>query len=352
MDARACGVFLATTSNGSVEATQTLVVVRKDKLEIHARIAAATGQAGFAWVLPVPGDPTVALGDAKVFEDLAFTQPHLSFPSAAGRGGCGGFGATVGMKSAAGGSNGQDVTVLEGGKLGGYQYSVLEGSSSAGVVAWAKDNGYTVPDGLEAALSPYAEAGMRFVVAQLDPASADPRGYVLDPLVVTLARPADGTWTYPLALMKLSETTLSSVLFFVLADKRYRVSNYGGMELDAFANEIGKRGEGAEYDEVLDEVTAAGDGRLFITELAEDLRDGYAPQSLADLMDSDAFYLTRLYARVPHEAVTDATVTYATQAGEVSNYATATTGGSASAGWLLLLAIGLGTIAGRRRAPA
>jgi hypothetical protein len=114
----------------------------------------------FAWVLPVPGIPTV-----KVSSDLAFTRlqqasnPQYNFTTEVEgrckrrRGSDSGSGATAADGSfgagGSGGAAGEDVNILDSGTVGPYDYVVIRPESSYAqvgdvVVEWLTNEGYDV----------------------------------------------------------------------------------------------------------------------------------------------------------------------------------------------------------------
>lgn len=328
--ARPCGALFPSRidQNLALDAQRALVVVREATIEMHLQMRAATDGAGFAWVLPVAGDPTLALGDAKVFDALdALTTPTVELSS--GDSGGGGFGCGSAADAKGGGDGRQNgVQHFGGGVLGDYTYDIIAGTSASAIETWLDDHGYLVADGFAAAIAPYA-GKMSFVAVRLDPKAALETD--LTPLVVTVPRSFATTITYPLALAKLSTDDLAPVVLWVLADKRYRVANFGSAELQAVANAMRaalQRDEPAEYDAAVNRLTDEAGGRLAVTEFAGELDDTSLAAALGALRDDDAHYLTRIYLSVPKEALEDLVITFAANAPDVEPRATADAGGA------------------------
>ncbi|PKN55153.1 MAG: hypothetical protein CVU56_22765 [Deltaproteobacteria bacterium HGW-Deltaproteobacteria-14] len=328
--AQACGGFFQTepTQNLAIDAQRALFVWHEKTVDVHLQLVADTDGAEFAWVVPVPVQPELSLGDAAVFDALdALTTPSIQIVRDAGGGG--GF---CGSADAAGGlaPNQDGVQHFGGGVLGDYQWDLIAGDSATAVGAWLGDHGYVLPDAFAAAAQPYLDDGMRFLAVRLTPTARD-GALDLQPLVVTMPRPGDSRLVFPLGFSKVSAIDVTPVVLYVLADKRYRVANAASVELRTVAAELGRRfdqGDSAAYEDVVDGLTDAGGGRFVVTEFAGDLA-GQPTLSgeLTALLDADTHYLTRLFARVPRASLEDLVITFANEAQDVSNHAIADAGG-------------------------
>ena len=87
--ARACGAFFPSASGGEATfgAQQALVVVKSDTVDVHVAVDLDATAEGVAWVVPVPMVPTLSLGDAAVFDQLAdLTTPTISWKDEGGGG--------------------------------------------------------------------------------------------------------------------------------------------------------------------------------------------------------------------------------------------------------------------------
>ena len=356
-DARACGGFFrtVTSANLAIDAQRALLVWRADTVDVHLQLVASTDGTPFAWVLPVPPGPTLALGDRAVFDALdALTTPSVELYRDSGGGGGGGFcGASDASKGANLAPPETGVQHFGGGLLGNYQWDLIQSGDATAVATWLTDHGYLVPDNFAAAAAPYVT--MQFLAVRLAP-SADDDALDLQPLVVTMPRPGDAKLMFPLGFSRLSAPDVTPVVLYTLADKRYRVQNAASAELATVATEIGRRydaGLATDYDLAVDALTAPAGGRFVVTEYAHDLGLGAGlPTALADLLDADAHVLTRLYARVPRASLDDLVITFANEAAEVDNhaYADAAAHGGPTALAFGLVGLLLATGALRRRA--
>jgi hypothetical protein len=347
-----CGMFFPSTleSPSSMNAQHVLLVWKEATIDMHVQVVASGGAESFAWVLPVAENPQVALGSNDVFADLqTYTAPLIHFPEPSPSGGGGGCGAVdaAGANFKAGGDL-QGVLSLATGELGNYSYDVVKASSADEMIQWLTAEGYAIPEGSAAALTPYVSAGMAFLWARLKPDTTEEELLSLDPLVLTVPRPVNSQLMFPLALSASSGDKTMETKIFTLAEKRYRASNYGSTELQTFANFVLQEGW-FDYNEALDELTRQSAGKLMLTEFAKDLRtQSDVPDSISALMGDQSFYLTRLHARTPVENLTDAILTFAADAAEVNNEVTASHNTAPAA---LPAALLLVLLFGRRRRP-
>jgi hypothetical protein len=333
--ARACGAFFpaVTQGNAAIDAERTLIVWGADEIAIHAQIAAETTATDYTWVLPVPANPQLSLGDAAIFDGLdALTEPTITLLADSADGGGTGCCVLGGSDRAGGAGNlgGQGgVTLFEGGTLGSYEYQILSGTAGGQIADWLTSNGFAVPEGAAQAFQPYAAGGMRFVAAKVSRSASAAPLQALEPLVITFPRPVGAEFVYPLGLGKLSAAGFVPVLLYVLADQRQRVANYGSTDLQQVATEMRRQRDSvgdAEYGTAVDALTAEAGGRLFVTEFARDLSALPAeqvPAALAAAVAGQTPYLTRLFARTPAASLEDTVITFATAAPEVLPAATA-----------------------------
>lgn len=329
--ARPCGAFIpdSVTSNVAVDAQRALLVLHERTVDMHLQLTADTDGSSFAWVLPVPGVPTLALGDPAVFDALdELTTPRITAPAASSSGGgfCGSADDAGGLRGDTGG-----VQHFGGGALGDYSWDIVGGTDAAAVAAWLTDHGYVLPDGFDTIVSAYD--GMNFLAVRLDP-EARAEGLPLAPLVVTVERPGDSRLLFPLGVSRLSANAITPVIIYTLADQRYRVANAASAELGAVGGELRARlgaHESFDYEAAVDAMTARGGGRLVITEHAQEHDPADVPAALAAVMGEDARYVTRLFARVPRAALEDLVITFAFEGGDVDSTLVVDAGGGGAA---------------------
>jgi len=110
-------------------------------------------------------------------------------------------------------------------KEGEYSFSVL--GKDEQVSAWLKSKGYTPPAGADQAVSPYVQAGMRVVVAQVDPNRVELVGgdrAQLSPIRFWTEQPYD---TIPNRVGLLNAPDKQELIVYVLdPEQRYETKNY------------------------------------------------------------------------------------------------------------------------------
>ncbi|MCA9518219.1 MAG: DUF2330 domain-containing protein [Myxococcales bacterium] len=341
--ARPCGVFVpdSETANVAIDAQRALLVLHERTVDMHLQLTADTDGSDFAWLLPVPDEPGLALGDQAVFDALDdLTTPRVTAPAKDSGGGGGFCGSTALDGGAANGTTG-GVQHFGSGELGGYTWDLIGGTDAAAVTAWLTDHGYAVPSGFETVVSAYT--GARWLAVKLSP-SALAVALPLEPLVVTVPRPGDSRLLFPLGVSKPSAKAVTPLVIYTLADQRYRVANAASAELDDVGDELRARlddGESFEYEAAVDAMTERGGGLLVVTEHAGHHDPASVPAALAAVMGSDAQYLTRLFARVPAASLQDLVITFAFEGGDVESTLIVDNGGPSGAMNLAWALVGL-----------
>lgn len=342
----ACGAFFRseTSQNLAIGAQRALMVVAEDTIALHLQLTADSDGAQFSWIVPVPeggGPPTVELGDQALFQALdQLTTPRVTIRRRSSSGSlCG----SSDSGPSAGPPDREGVEHFGGADLGPYTYDIIAGSDAAAVEGWLEDNAYVVPPDFADAIEPYT-ANSVFVAVRLsagEPADAA----VLRPLSITWPRAFEANLGYALGLSRLSAPEVQPVLLWILADKRQRIANYGSTDVDHLAETMKDRD--LEYNEAVTALTEEAGGRLVITEYARDLRQIPVPTEVDALLTAESFYLTRLYAEVPVDAIEDLVITFAADAPEVDNRVEVSS--SRPAGETLVLASALTFLFWRRR---
>ena len=347
--AEACGGLFCSASAPVNQAAERIIFSKNDDGTVTAvvQIQYEGPSDEFAWVLPVPGIPTV-----KVSSDLAFTRlqgasnPQYSFitevegrckrrrgsdassgaPAADGNFGTGG----------AGGAGGEGVNILDSGTVGPYDYVVIQPQASYAkvgdvVVEWLTNEGYDVvppggdPDEISSLLGAYMLEEMNLLAFRLT--KGNDTGTI---------RPIWITYESERPMIPIRPTAVAAnddmgVMVWVLGESRAVPVNYKALELNevlinwlngagnynqvviAAANEAGGHGfvsERAGSSSVYDEVVLRGFERndweairisaeeLPATELVEELAwrfsgwDGFREvldRHLPDHLDTDSF---------------------------------------------------------------
>ena len=232
----------------------------------------------FAWVIPVPNLPEIAVTDAELFWELSdFTAAEV--PKG---GGCEGEGAP-GYRDG--------VDVIEEQVVGPYATAILAATNATALADWLNANGYIFPEDGEAIISEYIEKEWYFVATKIN-AIEEGTGEALaegaiEPIVLSFA---SNETVYPLRISSLSTTTATppEVLLYVLADhvmvpEQYPLYiGYGNWEDNAFTLEFG--------DNVL----------------IEDL-SGYEilPELVSTYLPGDEFYLTKMRGWISADQMVD-----------------------------------------------
>jgi hypothetical protein len=169
-----------------------------------------------AWIMPVPAEAKVELGEAGLFNRLDWmTRPKIVkrktyWPfrdlGVMGRG-----------DSAGAPAPGSGVSVRQQMVLGPFAVARLGGSSGTGVTDWLRTNGYVVPSGLAANLTPYLAEKWEIVAVKLAPKEqGESMSGATPPLRLTFE---SERIVYPMRLSK-GATTAQTVTVYVAAAHR------------------------------------------------------------------------------------------------------------------------------------
>jgi Uncharacterized protein conserved in bacteria (DUF2330) len=235
----------------------------------------------FAWVIPVPNKPEIAVTDPELFSELSnFTATE--FP-----GGGGGFGCSGGA-----GTGGQDgVDVIKESVVGPYATAILSATNATVLVDWLNANGYIFPEDGEEIISEYIEKEWYFVATKINAVKEGTSEALaegaIEPIVLSFA---SDEIVYPLRISSLSAANATSpeVLLYVLADhvmvpEQYPLYiGYGNWTDNAFTLEFANNvsvGDLSEY-EIL-------------------------PELVSTYLLGDEFYLTKLRGRISADQMVD-----------------------------------------------
>jgi MYXO-CTERM domain-containing protein len=244
-----------------------LFVMGEQRVEAHIQIQYQGAAKKFAWVLPVPAVPTVAVGSQPLFTNLlAATVPayELTFASscAFGAGGNAFTGPGVVASSAAGGfEDGGGPTVVYEQSVGAFDVTVLSGGTAAEVSQWLADNGYGATAATPKLLQAYVDKSYVFVAVKLQGESGVDE---IHPLVVSYP----GTMPcVPLILTREAVLDDMGVRAFILGEHRVYPENYASVTLNDL--QVDWRNPATSYDvAVAHAVDEAPKGHGFVTEYA------------------------------------------------------------------------------------
>ncbi len=297
---------------------QMAVAMNMHETTLWDQIEYAGDPEDFVWVLPVRGGVPVELAENAFFEALegvtTITMQAPAPPRTFCSDPCAGFGAfgaaadrAPGADAGAGG-----VTVHHQAAIGPYETATIGSEDPAALVAWLRDNGYTVPDAILPTIAHYTDQHMDFAVLRLSPNFGVNQ---MQPVRVTM--PGLNP-TFPLRMVAAGVEGSVGLELFVFAEGRYGPMNFASAEVDRDAITYDWATGQFDYDARYAAAQDTADGRVWITEFAQLAPDwqiaGYVsydeagePHYARDDWDVvtrhlDAPYLTRLTAdlRVAH----------------------------------------------------
>jgi hypothetical protein len=230
----------------------------------------------FAWVVPVPGIPEIAVTDAELFRELSkFTVSAI--PGGSGLG-CG--------ASAPPPDDGIDVIAEE--VVGPYATAILSATNATVLADWLNANGYLFPEEGEDVIAGYIEQEWYFVAMKMN-VMDEGTGQALaegaiEPIVLSFATEE---MVYPMRITALSAVS-PQVLLYVFSDRvvvpreyAFRVG-YLVEQTNVFTLEFGDRVSLADLS-----------GYEVLSEL------------LSTYLSGDEFYLTKLRSQIDADMMVD-----------------------------------------------
>ena len=234
----ACGGFFCDTTG--VDQAGEVVVFEVDggQVSTHVTVSYRGPADEFAWVVPVPAEPTLGISPRELFDGLNLTTaplPQLSFTSS----GCTEADADADADTDAdtdtdadvdtADSGGLQVLVVSEAEVGPYDSVVLRALDADDLVTWLQDNGYAVPDNLSELVAPYLAPSMHFLALKL---AKDASVGDMAPIRLTYAadRPS-----IPLQLTAVAATRNMPLTVYVLGDHRAVPLSYLHLQLNPLA---------------------------------------------------------------------------------------------------------------------
>ncbi|MBE7474576.1 MAG: DUF2330 domain-containing protein [Anaerolineae bacterium] len=231
-EACGCGAYIPREGEGTVVQERALVRWDGQTEDIVMALGVQGNTTEAAWIMPVPVEATVQLGQAELFDTLQeLTKPRVEYrygliPPVA-------LGAGAAPDGAVGGA--APVTLLRQQTLGPFEVSTLAATDATALSDWLADNGYTFPDGLDEVLQAYVEQKWFYIAARLTSgANGQELSGELDPLWITF--PSDEL-IYPMRATALA-TGVMPVYLYVLSDHRVEKAQTFGDSRVAFAGWI------------------------------------------------------------------------------------------------------------------
>jgi hypothetical protein len=230
VEACGCGVYIPREGEGNVVQERALIRWDGQTEDIVMALSVQGSSTEAAWILPVPAQATVQLGQAELFETLQeLTKPRVERR----------YGLMPPLMLGAGaaldgvGAGAPPVLLLGQQTLGPFEVSTLAATDAAALSGWLADNGYNFPAGLADILQAYVEQEWFYVAVRLTPGTdSQELGGELDPLWITF--PTDEL-VYPMRATALANGTMP-VYLYVLADHRVEKAQSFGDARVSFAD--------------------------------------------------------------------------------------------------------------------
>jgi Uncharacterized protein conserved in bacteria (DUF2330) len=246
-----------------------------EDIEAHIQIQYEGEAQAFAWIVPMMAVPEISVGSEPLFQALlTATVPTFTIAQRTD-GDCGGGDEAIGCAAArsdslAAGGEADDwmdedqpgPQVVIKGTAGAFEYAVLDGGTTEGVVRWLEDNGYANDPEAAPILESYLQAGFVFVAFKLR------GGAGVDEIHPVVLRYRGSEPCVPIRLTQIAATDDMGIRVFFLGEHRVAPTNYRHVVINPI--QIDWAGLAANYDAV---VTMAVDGdeaagHAFVTEYA------------------------------------------------------------------------------------
>ncbi|OBF33976.1 hypothetical protein A5719_04170 [Mycolicibacterium peregrinum] len=214
-----CGAYIPDRAGASVADERALVAWDGVTEDILMSFNVRGGSSKAAWIMPVPSEAEVTLGEPAVFSALAaLSAPRIEYrdswwPS---------FGWLSGMVSQRGdglvsAAAPDGVTVRSQQRLGPFNVTRLASDDPHALASWLSEKGFPQPPSLAEDLTPYIAGGWEIVAIQLFPdAAGQTLTGNLQPLRLSFA---SDTVIYPMRLSRAAKLPLA-VDLYVLANHR------------------------------------------------------------------------------------------------------------------------------------
>ena len=177
--ASACGGFFCGNTPVDQQGEDILFSVDEvlGETTVHVKIQYAGPAEEFAWILPVPTEPSLGLSSESLFRELYWrTQPSFGLKyeeigkcDMDGRNWDSSSDVAFSTASSAGGTSppSDAVTVVSQSTVGPYETVVLQAETEDALLDWLSANSFQLPSTLDAALAPYVASGSYFVALKL-----------------------------------------------------------------------------------------------------------------------------------------------------------------------------------------
>ncbi|MEM9191657.1 MAG: DUF2330 domain-containing protein [Myxococcota bacterium] len=277
--AAACGGFFCNANQPVNQAAERIIFSKGADGTVTAiiQIQYSGPSESFAWMLPVDGNPDVAVSSDLAFQRLqTATNPQYNLnttvegtcrslssapPSSFGGGGWD----ASGPSSDASADAGSPVTVVNQGSVGPFDFVVIavdpeQEDRATTAIEWLTDNNYDVNDFAADRLRPYLDGGMNLLAFRLT--KGNDAGSIR-PVRLTFG---SGAPSIPIRPTAVAAENDMGVMVWVLGEHRAVPSNYLSLELnDALINWFNSN---SNYNDVVTRAANEAGGQGFVTELA------------------------------------------------------------------------------------
>jgi len=270
----ACGGLFCSTTNPVNQAAEQIIFSDNGDGTVTAVIQILyQGPAHeFAWVLPIPGNPTVGVSSTQALDVLKqATNPTYQLNPVLGPG-CNQIGAVFGMAGAGASagpptsdSGNPGVSVLASGAIGPYLYDTIavdltRPDPADAAIDWLDTNGYDVGSIGPDKLRPYLEDGLNLIAFKLSSTSTTGS---IRPVMITYdaTRPS-----IPIRPTAVAANDDMGVLVWLLSDARGIPENYKALELNEAL--IDWFNPNDNYNDVVSLAADEAAGQGFVTEYA------------------------------------------------------------------------------------
>ncbi len=258
--ARACGGFFCTTFPMNQVAENILFIQGEGTVTTHVQLLYSGTASDFAWILPLPSVPELAVSHNQIFTQLQLaTQPffQLNFEEQEE---CG-FGPIVFRSDdTMATAESAEVEVVAREQVGPYDTAVITSEDPEAIVDWLVDNDYQLGDLGVPLLTPYVEEGFYFLALKL---AAESEVGDLQPIAMTYAAETPGI---PIRLTAVATEPDLGVLAWVLAEHRAIPENYLHVQINEAL--VDWFSGGFNYPEVVTQAANEAGGQAFVTDYA------------------------------------------------------------------------------------
>lgn len=305
--AAACGGMWSASTPVVQQAERIILAVNANAGEITAyvQINYEGDAADFAWVLPVPNNPTIDVAETTSFDALqTLTEPRLIFPP---RPDC--FALSTGTGGGAPGT-----TVLQAGTIGPYEFAVIEDKDPAALVAWLRDNGYAVEPQQEPLIKSYTDGGMVFVAMKLQGGKGTQD---IQPVALTFK---STEIMIPMRLAAVAAKPNTQILTWIFGEAQAAPANTTRLTMRrndlALINDSGGNNYKTQRTGAIDSRNGLG----FVVEYAQPTSALQTDDPLISQLAAQYPYVTRLYGEMsPEEMTVDPTFTFNAELPDLSN---------------------------------